>query len=168
MNTVNPRTSVTLSPALDELVTRFSLVAGSSKSQVLRDLLEAAEPALQRAMVLMEAASVASSGVLEGLAQSLNRAQDKIESDLREQLEKIDLEASSGGLGEGPVIRGRRAQPDDFSKLQKEVANEAPTGQVPHRAKARFRAKKASQPPCPVTRGVGFQTEPKKGSTNDA
>lgn len=163
MNTVNPRTSVTLSPALDELVTRFSLVAGSSKSQVLRDLLEAAEPALQRAMVLMEAASVASSGVLEGLAQSLNRAQDKIEADLREQLEKIDLDANSGGLGEGPVIRGRRAQSADFPELQKEATNEAPTGQAPHREKGRFRAKKASQPPRPVTRGVGSSPEPKEG-----
>ncbi len=61
-----------------------------SKSQVLRELLEAAEPALQRAVTLMEAASSASAEVRDGLAISLSKAQDQVEARLRSELRRID------------------------------------------------------------------------------
>ena len=76
MPTVNPRINVTLSPSLDLLVVRLAAMQRMSKAQVLRELLEAAEPALQRAVTLMEAASKAAPGVLSGLRDSLSRAQD--------------------------------------------------------------------------------------------
>lgn len=90
MPTSNPRTNVTLSPSLDHLVMRFAAVQGVSKAQVLRELLQAAEPALHRAVLLMESASKAGPGVLAGLAQSLSRSQDRIESDLASALSIVD------------------------------------------------------------------------------
>ena len=90
MPTLNPRTNVTLSPSLDLLVMRFATVQGVSKAQVLRELLEAAEPALQRAVLLMETASKAGSGVLTGLALSLGKAQDRVESELAHALASTD------------------------------------------------------------------------------
>lgn len=96
MPTLNPRTNVTLPPSLDLLLVRLAAMQKTSKSQVLRELLEAAEPALQRAVTLMEAASKASEQVRDGLRDSLNRAQDHAEAVLSEQMSFMD--AMSGDL----------------------------------------------------------------------
>ena len=69
MPTVNPRINVTLSPQLDLIVQRMATCQRVSKSQVLRELLEAAEPALQRAVVLMEAAAGMAGAMKEGCRQ---------------------------------------------------------------------------------------------------
>ena len=90
MPTSNPRVQVTLSPSLDSLVQRLAAQQRSSKSQVLRELLEAAEPALLRAVTLMEAASRASKEVRIGLARSLNQAQDRVERGLADTLAEMD------------------------------------------------------------------------------
>ena len=44
MPTLNPRINVTLAPSSDSLVQRLATFQGVSKSQVLRELLDAAEP----------------------------------------------------------------------------------------------------------------------------
>lgn len=107
MPTVNPRVNVTLSPSLDSLVARMAGLQGVSKSQVLRELLEAAEPALQRAAALMEAASRVKVQVLEGLGASLEKAQDKAEAQLSVHL--AAMEAMTGDLvAEAQAVRGRR------------------------------------------------------------
>jgi uncharacterized protein (DUF1778 family) len=90
MPTVNPRINVTLSPSTDALVARLAGLQRVSKSQVLRELLEAAEPALQRAVALMEAASRAHGDVLSGLASSLDRAQEEAERSLQRNLAASD------------------------------------------------------------------------------
>jgi len=79
MPTLNPRINVTLSVSLDTLVGRMATFQRVSKSQVLRELLEAAEPALQRAVTLMDAASKASKGVLAGLAHQMDRNVEQAE-----------------------------------------------------------------------------------------
>lgn len=110
MPTVNPRVNVTLSPSIDGLVQRFARLTGQSKSQVLRELLEAAEPALQRAAALMEAASKAQGQLLDGLARSLNAAQTKAEQQLAEHLAFTD--AATGDLvAQAQAVRGRRRPP---------------------------------------------------------
>jgi hypothetical protein len=107
MPTLNPRTNVTLSPSLDQLVTRFAAVQGVSKAQVLRELLEAAEPALHRAVLLMESASKAGSGVLEGLGLSLTKAQDKLEADLAGALRTADS-ITADLVSQAEAVRPRR------------------------------------------------------------
>ena len=109
MPTLNPRTNVTLSPSLDLLVQRLAAVKACSKAQVLRELLEAVEPSLTRAVALMEAAAKASPDVLAGLAKSFASAQSTAE-DLLEATElRIDRAQSQVDLvAEAEAVRGRR------------------------------------------------------------
>lgn len=107
MPTLNPRTQVTLSPSLDRLVVRLASMQRMSKSQVLRELLEAAEPALQRAVVLMEAASTATAQVHDGLARSLSQAQDSLEARMQRELAKMDAMAADL-VAQAESVRVRR------------------------------------------------------------
>lgn len=105
MPTTNPRINVTVSPSLDLLVARLAEHQNLSKSQVLRELLETAEPALQRVVALMDAAQQASSEVRTGLARSLERAQDQCEDALYGvlgRLEQPDL------LSGAEKVKGRK------------------------------------------------------------
>ena len=72
MTTLNPRVNVTLSPSLDALVTQLAGFERISKSMVLRELLEAAEPALRQAIALMEAAKGATATARKNLAMDLD------------------------------------------------------------------------------------------------
>ena len=90
MPSTNPRTQVTLSPSLDSLVIELARLQRASKSQVLRELFEAAEPALRRAVALMQAASMASESVRSGLRESLDIAQDRAERSLGLVLSDMD------------------------------------------------------------------------------
>ncbi len=56
MPTRNPRINVTLSPSLDLLVGRMARHQRVSKSQVLRELLEASQASLSKAVALMDQA----------------------------------------------------------------------------------------------------------------
>ncbi len=136
MPTLNPRTNVTLSPSLDQLVVRLAAFNGSSKSQVLRELLEAAEPALQRAVALMEAASKATQNVKDGLAKSLSDAQDAAEAQLAGHIEYLDR-ASADLVRQAEGVRGRRAS----SARMRSVPPSMPAG--------------GASNPRPVTRGLG-------------
>ena len=107
MPTPNPRVNVTLSPSLHGLVTRLAGLQRASKSQVLRELLEAAEPALQRAAVLMEAAEKATNEVKSGLRRSLDSAQDKVEKHVSAALATLDATADDL-VAQAEAIRGRR------------------------------------------------------------
>lgn len=144
MPTANPRVNVTLSPSLDALLVRMSAVQGVSKSQVLRELLIAAEPALQRAVALMEAAAEAPRQVLGGLASSMERAQDKVEAVLAARLAEVEG-ATADLVSLAERVQGRRPV---------RRASGAPAG-APRPSKATKRAEVAASTPVPVTRGSG-------------
>lgn len=143
MPTLNPRTNVTLSPSLDLLLTRLAQHQQSSKSQVLRELLEAAEPALQRAVTLMDAASRASVSVRSGLAKSLNMAQDVAERELAAHLNHFDGMADLVSQAEGIRGRKRAGAGGRASKAQPSRSHPPPPGG-------------AAVDPRPVTRGLGI------------
>jgi hypothetical protein len=106
---MNPRVQVTLSPSLDALLVRLATHQGSSKSQVLRELFEAAEPALHRVVALMDAAATAKDEVHTGLARSLDRAQDAIEDGLAIAIHRLDAAIPGGDLvRQAEGVRGRR------------------------------------------------------------
>ena len=117
MPTTNPRINVTLSPSLDHLVARMASHQRVSKAQVLRELLEAAEPALQRAVLLMDAAAEASAEVRHGMRHGLDRAMGKAErsaAGLLRQFEATtdDLVAAAEAVkGRRPARPGRTATP---------------------------------------------------------
>jgi hypothetical protein len=106
MPTMNPRVNVTLSPSLDLLVDRLAKLQSTSKAHVLRELLEAAEPALQRACSLMAAAEQASSSVRRGLAEALQAGMGVIEDSLEHELGNIDH--SPDWVSEVEAIKGRK------------------------------------------------------------
>jgi len=124
MATTNPRVQVTLSPSLDTLVRHLAMHQRTSKSQVLRELLEAAEPALQRAVVLMDAASKATAEVKVGLARSLDRAQDVAEDHLGSMLMRMDR-MSADLVSQAEAVVGRRPARKGSSRAR-DVARPAP------------------------------------------
>jgi hypothetical protein len=107
MPTTNPRVYVTLSPELDSLVGRMSALERISKSQLIREMLEAAQPTLGKACALMEAASKASKGARTDLADSLEHSQSVLEAELENMLQAV---ASHSGdlVSMAEEVRGRR------------------------------------------------------------
>ena len=164
MPTVNPRVNVTLSPTLDALVSKLAKLQGVSKSQVLRELLEAAEPALQRAVALMEAASKATGDVLSGLAESLEKAQDKAEAQLSAHLAYLDA-AQIDLVEQAQAVRGRRPA---AGVSQRRAASPSgarfplPPAKVQAYADRNGKAPVAVPDPLPSKRGVKTSTRAKK------
>ena len=107
MPTINPRINVTLPPSLDALVARMAVHQRVSKSQVLRELLEAAEPALQRAVALMDAARAASKEARSGLARRLDQGIDDAEDTMAVLLSRLDR-AQADLVSQAEAVEGRR------------------------------------------------------------
>lgn len=123
MPTSNPRIQVTLSPSLDALVTRLAELQRVSKSSVLRELLETAEPQLTQVVALMEAASKAQMEARTSLSRDMQRALNDANKHAQIALEKAsnvtrDLVAEAEGItgrrpsraaskGRAPVAAGR-------------------------------------------------------------
>ena len=146
MPTVNPRINVTLSPQLDLIVQRMATCQRVSKSQVLRELLEAAEPALQRAVVLMEAAAGMADAMKEGFAQSLDSAQSKAEAHLAAAMHQMD-QTTLDLVQQAEAIRGRRPS---ARKAEPSSSDSSPNGGAP----VAPRAARAAQNPPSSNRGV--------------
>ena len=110
MPTKNPRINVTLSPSLDLVLGEMADLTRSSKSSVIRGVLEGAEPALVRAVALMRAADTAHREVRLSVADGLQRAQDKAEAQLASLFAAAD--AATGDLvAQAETIRERRPRP---------------------------------------------------------
>lgn len=109
MATLNPRVNVTLSPSLYSLVDRLSTLERVSKSTVLRDLLEAAEPSLLQAVALMEAAEGASSKARKNLADDLSKTVNVLAGVQEMALGSI-ASRSRDIVSEAESVRGRRPQ----------------------------------------------------------
>lgn len=107
MPTSNPRVNVTLSPSTDALVQRLAGLQRVSKAQVLRELLEAAEPALQRAAALMEAASQARGAVLDGMARQLDQHEARFQKATGKVLSDFDA-MTDDLVAQAEAVRGRR------------------------------------------------------------
>ncbi len=107
MPTLNPRINVTLPTSLDQLVQRMAAHTRVSKSQVLRELLEAAEPALQRAVTLMDAAMAASAEARTGLAHQMDRGIEHAEDAMAVILSRLDR-ATGDLVSQAEAVRGKR------------------------------------------------------------
>jgi len=107
MPTVNPRVNVTLSPSLDSLVSRLAGLERVSKSMVLRELLEAAEPALTQAVALMEAASGASANARKNLAHDLDVGIKAAEGTSQHMLQTMALHTQDL-VTQAQSVKGRR------------------------------------------------------------
>ena len=106
MSTENPRVHVTLSPGLHALVSRFAAIQRTSRSDVLRELLEAAAPSLERAVALMEAAAKAKPEMLRGMASAMAESQARIEGLLEGAMSMA--EATQDLVEQAQAVKARR------------------------------------------------------------
>lgn len=142
MTTLNPRVNVTLSPSLDSLVCQLATYERISKSMVLRELLEAAEPALRQAVALMEAAKGASVNARKTLAQDLDQNIRDAEQIAAGQLEILATHTRDL-VDHAQSVRGRRP-----SRAKPPAA-----GKVVGHERAKTVAKRRKDPPA-SNRGV--------------
>jgi hypothetical protein len=116
MPTLNPRINVTLSPSLDSLVSRLAVLERVSKSMVLRELLEAAEPSLVHAVALMEAAQGAGAKARKNLVRDLESGIKAVEGTSELMLQNManhtrDLVSEAQEVKGRRPARGRRGAP---------------------------------------------------------
>jgi hypothetical protein len=151
MTTSNPRVHVTLSPSLDAVVSRFAAVQRTSKSDVLRELVEAAAPALARAVALMEAASRAKPEMLRGMAAAMAQAQARIEGIVEGSMGTLEVQADL--VEQAESVRGRRPRRTGASRgaAVVDAKGASPGG-----------ARSATQDPPPSNRGVRHPSKPKR------
>jgi hypothetical protein len=107
MPTLNPRINVTLSPSLDLLVSRLAGLERVSKSMVLRELLEAAEPSLVHAVALMEAAQGAGAKARKNLVRDLESGIKAAEGTSELMLQNM-ANHTRDLVSEAQVVKGRR------------------------------------------------------------
>jgi hypothetical protein len=107
MPTTNPRINVTLSPSLDLLVSRLATLERVSKSMVLRELLEAAEPSLVHAVALMEAAQGASAKARQAMVQDMQSGIKAAEGVSELMLRNL-TQTTRDMVSEAQAVRGRR------------------------------------------------------------
>lgn len=154
MPTANPRVNVTLSISLDNLVARLAAFQRVSKSQVLRELLETAEPALQRAVILMDSASKASPGALQSLAHRLERDVEAAEDAAAVVMARLDR-GNADLVSQAEAIRGKRPARAGAREAQPHGRPTAPV------------VSKRGNPPA-SNRGVKSSRTGKKGATQGA
>lgn len=107
MPTDNPRVNVTLSPSLDSLVSRLAEMERVSKSMVLRELLEAAEPGLRSALALMEAAQGASAKARKDLVNDMQAGIQAAQAVTHLAL-SVAANHTRDMVSEAEAVRGRR------------------------------------------------------------
>lgn len=107
MPTLNPRINVTLSPVLYELVGRLATHERVSRSMVIRELLETAEPMFLQALVLMDAAKGASAKARETLRTDLDLSIKAAEGTAHLMMGNLAMHTRDL-VNDAQAIRGRR------------------------------------------------------------
>ena len=107
MPTVNPRINVTLSPSLYGMVGELAKQQRISKSMVLRELLEASEPALAQVVAMLKAADDMNDAARQRLKQDLGQTIEAIESKVGSAME-LAAGVTADLVAQAESIRGRR------------------------------------------------------------
>lgn len=107
MPTVNPRINVTLSPSLFAMVEELAKHQRVSRSMVLRELLEASEPALSQVVSMLKAASDMSDAAKQRLQQDMGEAITNLESKAEQAL-ALAAGVTADLVAQAEAIRGRR------------------------------------------------------------
>lgn len=125
MPTLNPRISITLTPAVAAVLRELSALAGNSQSAIVGELLETSLPVFERVVTALRAASQIQESAKVEIAAGLERAQHRIEAQMGLLLSEIDetnrplLEAAERvtrrGAG-GAAPGARAARPDAAPK----------------------------------------------------
>lgn len=141
MPAINPRISVTVTPAVEAVLSRLSNVTGQSKSSFIADLLENSMPIFERMATVIEAATQAKDTLKTQTMKDMEEAEARLHQILGVTMDIFD-ESTAPILEEAKRVqrraRGTRSRP-------------APTASG---AQPRSRPATPDQPPH-VTRGSG-------------
>ena len=107
MPTLNPRINVTLSPSLYAMVGELAKHQRVSRSMVLRELLEASEPALSQVVVMLRAAADMGEAARERLQQDMGETITSMENKAQQAL-ALAAGVTADLVAQAEVIRGRR------------------------------------------------------------
>ena len=107
MPTVNPRINVTLSPSLYGMVSDLAKQQRISKSMVLRELLEASEPALSQVVAMLRAADDMNDAAIQRLKEDLGQTIESVEKKLDSAME-LAAGVTADLVAQAESIRGRR------------------------------------------------------------
>jgi hypothetical protein len=144
MPTSNPRINVTLPPSLDLLVERLAVLSRSSKSSVVRELLEAAEPALQRTVALMHAATRAHATWTGAFAADMEKAQAKATGAMGPLLQEMD-DVTADLVRQAEAIDERRPARDRIARSATGRVTAAATAKTPVLSNRGVRTAKQAQ-----------------------
>lgn len=120
MATLNPRITITLTPAVAAVLRELSQLAGNSQSAIVGELLETSRPVFERVVSALRAASTIQESAKSEIAAGLERAQAKIEDQLGlllgevddgirpllQEAEKINRRGAGAQITPVPVTRG--------------------------------------------------------------
>lgn len=142
MPTLNPRVTITLTPAVAAVLRELSKLAGNSQSAIVGELLQTSLPVFERVVTALKAAQSIQQSATSEIAAGLHRAQSKLEDQL--------------GLMLGDVDESMRPLLEEAEKIARRGGRTAPLGAVlPPRARST---------PVLVTRGSGSQPGAKSKS----
>lgn len=91
MPTLNPRITVTLTPACAAVLRELSGLAGNSQSAIVGELLETSLPIFERVVTALRAASLIEASAKQEIAAGLDRAQARLEEQAGLLLGEIDV-----------------------------------------------------------------------------
>ena len=107
MPTLNPRINVTLSPSLYAMVGELAKHQRVSRSMVLRELLEASEPALSQVVAMLKAAADMGDAARQRLQQDMGETITNLESKSQQAL-ALAAGVTADLVAQAEAIRGRR------------------------------------------------------------
>lgn len=128
MPTARPRITITLTEQQYALLQQLSEFQGESMSAIVGDLIETAIPVMERIATVMEAASKAPKEMLDGLRESMERAESIVLEQMQGHIQQLDifaLEASGGGTG--PLRSGGPVPPAVASRSSARRDTDPPT-----------------------------------------
>ena len=105
--TLNPPINVTLSPSLYGMVETLAKHQRVSRAMVLRELLEASEPALAQVVAMMEAAESMSQAAKKRMLQDMDQTIGKLENKAEQAL-ALAAGVTADLVAQAESIQGRR------------------------------------------------------------
>lgn len=90
MPTLNPRITVTLTPACSTVLRELSQLAGNSQSAIVGELLESSMPVLERVVIAIRASKGIQQSAKDEILGGMERAQAKLEDQLGLALDTMD------------------------------------------------------------------------------
>jgi uncharacterized protein (DUF1778 family) len=112
MPTTKPRITITLTEEQHVLLHTLAGYQGESMSAIVVDLIQTAVPVMERIAIVMKAASTAPQEMLDGMKQSMERAEAQLISQMQGHIDQLDaMTKNTAGAAVGMARPAARATP---------------------------------------------------------